>query len=75
VLEVCWAFSLIFVGNDPSFTGGGGGAELQHVPAALHHWMQRIISKRLVNVSKCNLTQYFTEKLRKIMSKEPNDGR
>ena len=28
VPELCWASSLIFVGNDPSFTDEGGGAEL-----------------------------------------------
>ena len=28
MLELCWASSLIFVGNDPSFTDGGGRAEL-----------------------------------------------
>jgi len=28
VPQLCWACSLIFVGNDPSFTDEGGGAEL-----------------------------------------------
>jgi len=28
-LELCWASSLIFAGNDPSFTDEGGGAELR----------------------------------------------
>ena len=29
--ELCWASSLIFVGNDPSFTDEGGGAELRQL--------------------------------------------
>jgi len=29
VPELCWASSLIFVGNDQPFTDEGGGAELQ----------------------------------------------
>jgi len=31
VPELCWASSLIFVGNDPSFTDGGGGADLRQL--------------------------------------------
>jgi len=33
VVELCWASSLIglFVGNDPSFTDVGGGAELRQL--------------------------------------------
>ena len=31
VPELCWACSLIFVDNDPSFTDEGGGAELQEL--------------------------------------------
>ena len=29
--ELCWASSLIFVGNDPSFTDEGAGAELRQL--------------------------------------------
>jgi len=31
VPELCWASSLIFVGNKPSFTDEGGGAELRQL--------------------------------------------
>jgi len=31
VAELCWASSLIFVGNEPSFTDEGGGAELRQL--------------------------------------------
>jgi len=34
--ELCWGFSLLFVGKDPSFTGEGVGAELrQHYTTGL----------------------------------------
>ena len=29
--ELCWASSLVFVGNEPSFTDEGGGAELRQL--------------------------------------------
>jgi len=31
VPELCWTCSLIFVGNDSSFTDEGGGAELRQL--------------------------------------------
>jgi len=50
--ELCWASSLIFVGNDQSFTAftdEGGGAELRHQRSSdegggaelRHHWCRR----------------------------------
>jgi len=41
--ELCWAFSLIFVGNDPSFTAEGGGAKPgQHYLLDRFEWRTNI---------------------------------
>jgi len=59
VPELCRAFSLIFVGNDPPFTGRGGGA-----PAALHPWIHaRSFTTATYEIAVCPTNNTFLSAL------------